>query len=112
MAPLNYKRMLTAERFCLCQVSQQPPLKELIQHPFSFGGRGWGEKAALLGWTKCSSAQSAAHRSEMEIELACQLSANSAVLLLNAAAELSFTRGSTLHQLLIAPRRPVFPPRE
>lgn len=48
----------------------------------------------------------------MEIEPACQLSANSAVLLLHAAAELQFTRGSTLHQLLIAPGRPVFPLQE
>lgn len=51
MAPLNYKRMLTAERFCLCQVSQQPPLKELIRHPFSFGGArgGGGESSTFWG---------------------------------------------------------------
>lgn len=63
MALLNYKRMLTAERFCLCQLSQQPQLKELIQQPLE------GEKAALLGWTNCASARFAVHGVKWRLNL-------------------------------------------
>lgn len=87
MALLNYKRMLTAERFCLCQRSQQPQLNR--QH---LGG----EKASFLGWTKCTNVWSAPYRVKWRLnEPACQLSANSAVLLLNTAAELQFKPNST-----------------
>lgn len=43
MALLNYERMLNADRFCLCQLSQQPQLQKLIPTTFSIGG---GKKRA------------------------------------------------------------------
>lgn len=61
MALLNYERMLNADRFCLCQLSQQPQLQKLIPTTFSIGG-GKKELAVFLVWPNRASPQSAANR--------------------------------------------------
>lgn len=67
MALLNYERILNADRFCLCQLSQQPQLKKLIPTTFSIGGQK--KRAVLLAWPNMASPQSAANGLKSKLTL-------------------------------------------